>query len=191
MKCRLLYISASLTPFFLWGSQRKQLIYVDAIFVSIVAPTLFTSSLLTQFISTKPIAVTQLPFSMNRLIPFLRNHEWQHLSFLQMTIASFVIIPVLFSYTFKKAITTRKFCNRDKPMFGPWNFCVIYSVRVFSWSFSPTSPSGAFAKLFSVTSTSCRSNHYPIFGKLCLERATLKVEQPPLLHHFTLEHINF
>jgi len=59
--------------FFLWGSQRKRLIYVDAIFVSVVAPMLYSSSLLTQFISTKPIEVTQLPFSMNRWIPFFRT----------------------------------------------------------------------------------------------------------------------
>jgi len=56
--------------FFLWGSQRKRLIYVDAIFVSVVAPMLYTLSLLTRFIPTKPMAVTQLPFSMKRWIPF-------------------------------------------------------------------------------------------------------------------------
>ena len=56
--------------FFLWGSQRKRLIYVDAIFVSIVAPMLYALSLLTRFIPTKPMAVTQLPFSMNWWIPF-------------------------------------------------------------------------------------------------------------------------
>ena len=35
--------------FFLWGSQRKWLIYVDAIFVSVVAPMLYTLSLLARF----------------------------------------------------------------------------------------------------------------------------------------------
>ena len=72
MKCRLLYISASLTPFS-WGSQRKRLIYVDATFVSVVAPMLYTLSLFTRFIPTKPMAVAQLHFSMNRWIPLFRT----------------------------------------------------------------------------------------------------------------------
>ena len=59
--------------FFLWGSQSKRLIYVGAILVSEVAPMLYTLSLLTRFIPTKPMAVTQLPFSMNRWIPFFRT----------------------------------------------------------------------------------------------------------------------
>ena len=59
--------------FFLWGSQRKRLIYVDAIFVSVDVPMLYTLSLLTRFIPTKPTVVAQLPFSMNRWIPFFRT----------------------------------------------------------------------------------------------------------------------
>ena len=59
--------------FILWGSQLKRLINVDAIFVSVVAPMLFTLSLLTRFIPTKPMKVTKLPFSMNRWIPFFRT----------------------------------------------------------------------------------------------------------------------
>jgi len=51
--------------FFVWGSQRKRLVYVDAIFVSVVAPMLYTLSLLTRFIPIKPTAVTQFPFSTN------------------------------------------------------------------------------------------------------------------------------
>ena len=59
--------------FFLWRSQRKRLVYVGAIFVSVDVPMLYTLSLLTRFIPTKPMAVTQLPFSMNRWIPFFRT----------------------------------------------------------------------------------------------------------------------
>jgi len=59
--------------FFLWGSQPKRLICVDAIFVWVVAPILYTLSLLTRFIPTKPMAVTQLPFSLNRWILFFRT----------------------------------------------------------------------------------------------------------------------
>ena len=83
--------------YFLWGSQRQRLIYVEAIFVGVVAPMLYTSSLLTRFILTKPMAVTQLPFSMKRWIPLFSNSEWQYLSFLQMTIGLFVTMRVLFS----------------------------------------------------------------------------------------------
>jgi len=59
--------------FFLWGSQRKRLVYVDAIFVSVDVPMLCTLSLLTRFIPTIPMAVTQLPFIMNRWIAFFRS----------------------------------------------------------------------------------------------------------------------
>ena len=59
--------------FFLWRSQRKRLVYVGAIFVSVDVPMLYTLSLLTRFIPTKPMAVTQLPFSINRWIPFFRT----------------------------------------------------------------------------------------------------------------------
>jgi len=59
--------------FLLWGSQRKRLIYVNAIFVSAVAPMLYSLSLLTRFIPTKLIAVTQPPLSMNPWIPFFRT----------------------------------------------------------------------------------------------------------------------
>jgi len=51
------YLSVT-DSFFLWGSQRKRLIYVDAIFVSVVAPMLYTLSLLTRFIPKKTMAVT-------------------------------------------------------------------------------------------------------------------------------------
>ena len=66
------YLSITDT-FFLWGSQRKQLVYVDAIFVSVDVPMLYTLSLLTRVIPIKPMVVTQLPFSMNRWIPFFRT----------------------------------------------------------------------------------------------------------------------
>ena len=59
--------------FFSWGSQRKRLIYVNAIFVSAVAPMLYTLNLLTRFIPTELIAVTQPPLSMNPWIPFFRT----------------------------------------------------------------------------------------------------------------------
>jgi len=67
-----LYLSIT-DSFFVWGSQSKQLIYVDAIFVSEVAPMLYILSLSTRFISTKLMAFTQLPFSMNQWIPFFRT----------------------------------------------------------------------------------------------------------------------
>jgi len=63
-----------------------RLIYVDAIFVSVDVPMLYsTLSLLTQFIPTKPMAVTQFPFSMNQWIAFFRTtndniclfYKWQ------------------------------------------------------------------------------------------------------------------
>ena len=67
-----LYLSIT-DSFFLWGSQRKRLICVDAIFASIIAPMLYILSLLTRFIPTKPMAVTQRTFSMNRWIPSFRT----------------------------------------------------------------------------------------------------------------------
>jgi len=60
------YLSITVS-FFLWGSQRKRLIYEDAIFVSEGAPMLYTLSFLTRFIPKKTMAVTQIPFSINRL----------------------------------------------------------------------------------------------------------------------------
>jgi len=69
---RTVYLSIT-ESFFLWGSQLKRLVYVDAIFVNVDVPMLYTLSLLTRFIPTKPMAVTQLPFSMNRWIPFFRT----------------------------------------------------------------------------------------------------------------------
>ena len=185
------YISIT-DSFFLWGSQRKRLIYVDAIYVSIVAPMLHTLSLLTRFILTKPMVVTQLPFSMNRWIPFFQNRKWQYLCFLQTTMALIFFYHTRFDFvgTFKKAVTNpaTKFCSRDKPMFGARTFYVIYRLWVLSWSFSPPSPSGAFVKLSSVTSTSYRSDHYPIFRKLCLQKAMLKVLQPPLAALYLCTH---
>ena len=120
--------------FFLWWSQRKRLIYVDAIFVSVVAPILYTLSLLTRFIPTKPMSVTQLPFSMNRWLPFFLEPR--------MTISVFSTndhsvdcchARFVFPGTLKKAVTI--------PV---TEFCVIYRLRILLWSFSPTSPSGAF-----------------------------------------------
>ena len=65
------YVYLSTTDsFFLWGSQRKRLVYVNAIFVNVDVPMLYGLNLLTRFIPTKPMAVTQLSFSTNRWISF-------------------------------------------------------------------------------------------------------------------------
>ena len=163
--------------FFLWGSQRKRLVYVDAMFVSVDVPMLYTLSLLTGL------------FRQNRwrlhnfLFPWTDEYR-----FLEPRMTIFVFSTndhsiVCYHTRFRFVDTFKKSGHKPNDnVLQPWqtnvwrsNVCVIYSVWVFSWKFSPSSPSGAFVKLFSVTSTSCRSDHYPIFGKLCLQKATPKL----------------
>jgi len=107
--------------FFLWGSQRKWLIYTDAIFVSVVEPMSYTLNLLTRFIPTKLMAVTQLPF-------FPWTDEYRLLES-RMTILVFSTndnsvvcyhTRLVFEGTFEKVVTdpATKFCSRDKPMVG-------------------------------------------------------------------------
>jgi len=58
----------------------------------------------------------------------------------------------VFVGTFKKAATNpaSKFCNRVTPMFGARKFLRNLQFVSFVMIFFPTSPSGAFVKLFSV-----------------------------------------
>ena len=63
-----------------------------------------------------------------------------------MTVALFVIIPVfVFVDTFKKWSQTprQRFAAVTNQCLALENVCVIYSVWVFSWNFSPSCPSGA------------------------------------------------
>jgi len=114
--------------------------------------------------STKPMAVTQLPFSMNRWIPFLEPRRTMLVFSANDQSVVCYHARFVFVRTFKKAVTI-----------PATKFCVIYSLWILSWSLPPTNPSGAFVNFFSVTSTGCRSDHYRIFRKLCLQKATLKV----------------
>jgi len=110
--------------FVLWGSQRKRLVYVDAIFASVDVPMSYTLSLLTRFI----------PLNRWRLHNFL--FPWtDEYRFLEPRMTIFVFSTndhsvvcyhnrFVFVDTFKKVVTntTTTFCNTttfcDKPMFG-------------------------------------------------------------------------
>jgi len=83
--------------FFLRGSQRKRLVYVDASFVSVDVPMLYTLNLLTRFIPTKPMAVTQLPLSMNRWIQFFRTTNDNICLFYKWPYRCLLSFPFLFS----------------------------------------------------------------------------------------------
>jgi len=173
----LLIVYLSITDyFFLWGSQRKRLIYVDAIFVSIVAPMLCSW---TSWLGLFQLNRWQLH---NLLFPWTNEYR-----FLEPRMAIFIFSTndhsvvcyhtcFVFVGTFTKTVTNpaTNFVAVTNQCLALEHFCLIYSLWVLSWSFSPTSPSGAFVKLFSVTSTSCRSDHYPISRKLCLQKATLR-----------------
>ena len=160
------YLSVT-ESFFVWGSQRKCLIYVDAIFVTVVAPMLYTLSLLIRFIPTKPMAVTQLLCSMNRRMPFLKPR----MSIFVFSTNDHGVVCYHNRFCFRRHFFLKKcpqtlrhsFATVPNQCLALKKFCAFYSVWVMSWSFSPTSPSGAFVTLFSVTSTRCRSDYYPIF----------------------------
>ena len=163
--------------FFLWGSQSKRLIYVDAIFVS-------RSYILW---ASWPGLFQQNRWQLHNFL-FPWTDEYRFLE-PQMTICVFSTndhsivcyhARFVFVGTFKKSVTIPATI-----------LYVIYSLWILSWSFPPINPSGAFANFFSVTSTCCRSYHYRIFRKLCLQKATLKVQQSPLLHHFAIAHTHF
>ena len=181
------YLSV-IDSFFLWGSQRKRLSYVDAIFVSVVATMLYILSLLTRFIPTKPMVVIQLPLSMNRWIPFFRSANDNICLFNKRPWGCLLSYQFCFRRYFKKSGHKPHFAAVTNQCLALEIFYAIYSLWVLSWSFSPTSPSGAFVKLSSVTSTSCRSDHYPIFRKLYLQKATMKVLQPPLASLYLCTH---
>jgi len=66
------YLSVT-DSFFVWGSHRKCLIYIDAILSTVVALMLHSLSLLTRLIPTKPMTDKQLPCSINRWILFFRT----------------------------------------------------------------------------------------------------------------------
>jgi len=172
-QCFVVYLRNEISPtvnlsitdsFFLWGSQRNPLIDVETIFVSVVALMLYTLSLLTRFIPEKPMAVTQLPFSMNRWMRFFRTAN--------NNICLFYKSP-------QRCLLSCLFCFRryfQKSGHNPRNK-VLHNLQLvnFVMKFFSNQSFWCVCKFFSVTSTGCRSDHYRIFRKLCLQKATLKV----------------
>jgi len=105
-------------------------------------------------LDSKPIAVTQLPFSMNRWIPYLRSTTvfLEAIFVFSSNDDSFFCYHTRFVFvdTFKKAVTnpTTKFCSRDKAMFGTRKFLRNWQRECFFMKFFPNQSFWSVCKPF-------------------------------------------